>query len=470
MIYSATKIIATLGPATSSEKAITALLKAGVNIFRLNFSHGDFETHGKMIEVIRRTSARLGVSAGIMQDLPGPKIRLGLIPGNALVLKRGDEIVLTSDKESAPGEIPVQYSGFHRDVKPGVPVYINDGAIRLRVLKINDGSVKCRVEIGGMLSSHKGINLPGTKISVPSLTAYDRKCLKFGIKHGVDFVAMSFVRAAGDLRLLRKAIRANGGNQFIVAKIEKKEAIEDFDNILEETDAIMIARGDMGIELPIYEVPLRQKELITRCNRAGIPVITATQVLESMTNSPRPTRAEATDAANAVIDGTDALMLSGETAVGNFPVEAVETLKAICAETEKSIPSPPEFRMRREDNPGVAACVARSVCQSASALDVKVIATPTRSGHTARLVSRFRPKAKIIAFSESDCTRAHLLLSRGVVALPIDQKLPFADLLVRMRGQLLKNKLIRRGETIIITAGSPHSRAGETNLMVIETV
>ena len=420
------------------------------------------------LDLIRQTSRKVGIAVGIMQDLPGPKIRIGEIA--AMTLKRGDLIVLNGSAEKSSNDIPVQYAALHKDVKIDSIIYLNDGAIRLKVQKINGPRVICQVEIGGPLSSHKGLNLPGTKISTPSLTPFDRKCVKFGIENKVDFIAMSFVRSASDIDTLRKLIRSQNGNQFIVAKIEKKEAINDFKNILLKTDGVMVARGDLGIEVPIEEVPGIQKTLIAKCNQAGVPVITATQVLESMITSPRPTRAEATDAANAVLDGTDALMLSGETAVGSYPIEAVQTLKAICAETEKRLR--PRFPARADEvgTIEVAACLARSVCESALQLDVKVIATPTRSGHTARLISRFKPNAKIVAFSENEHTRAQLLLSWGVTPISIDQSLAFDKLIASIKQGLLQCKVVKKGDSIIITAGSPGSRAGETNLMVIETL
>jgi pyruvate kinase len=468
MKYSATKIVATLGPASSNPKMIAELIKTGVNIFRLNFSHGDFQAHQARLDLIRETSRKVGIQVGIMQDLPGPKIRIGEIP--KMILKRGERIILNSSPGKSTIDIPVQCAGLHKDVKSGTTIYLNDGAIRLRVLKVSGSRVFCQIEIGGPLSSHKGLNLPGTRISTPSLTVFDKTCVKFGIENKVDFIAMSFVRSASDIESLRKLIKLHGGRQFIIAKIEKKEAIIDFKNILAKTDGVMVARGDLGIEVPIEEVPGIQKTLIRKCNQAGVPVITATQVLESMITSPRPTRAEATDAANAVLDGTDALMLSGETAVGSFPIEAVQTLKAVCAETEKHLR--PRFPARADEigDIEIAACLARSVCESALQLGVKIIATPTRSGHTARLISRFKPNARIVAFSENEFTRAQLLLSWGVQPIEIDQSLTFDKLILKIKQGLLKCQTAKKGESIIITAGSPGSSAGQTNLMVIETL
>ena len=467
--WTATKIIATLGPATSSEKMIINLIEAGANIFRLNFSHGDFNSHEQSIKIIRRTSTKTGIPVGILLDLPGPKIRVGEIPNNRIELKKGQKIVLNCHPTAKiSNDIMVNYSNLSRDVKSGNSIYLDDGAIRLKVTSVKDTRISCNVEIGGVLSSHKGVNLPGIKVSIKSLTDYDRKCVRFGVKHKVDFIAMSFVRSADDIKTLNKLVGSLGGDQFIIAKIEKQEAINDLDNILKLTDGIMVARGDLGVEIPIEQVPGVQKNLIARCNTAGLPVITATQVLDSMVKNPRPTRAEASDAANAVIDGTDALMLSQETAIGNYPVEAVRMLKAIAFETEKR--TEPDFGEDIPDlYPDVAECVARSVCETAMELNVKIIATPTRSGHTARLISRFKPPAMIVAFSQIHSTRMQLLLSRGVNPLPINQKLPFDKLLAEIKKILVAKDLVKAGESIVITAGSPHSRAGMTNLMVVET-
>jgi pyruvate kinase len=470
-MYTATKIIATVGPASSDSSAIARLIRAGVNIFRLNFAHGDFKTHGRVIQTIRGESHRLGISVGILQDLPGPKIRLGTLPEGGIDFRRGARVILCcAGKAVYPDEVPVQYSAFCKDVKPGNHIYIDDGAVRLEAKKVIGPRVFCEVEIGGTVTSHKGINLPGVKISAPTFTRFDKECAEFGIRHKVDFMALSFVRNAVDIKALLKFVENRNGDQFIIAKIEKREAIDDFDNILSYTDGVMVARGDLGIELPIEQVPGIQKDLIHRCNRAGVPVITATQVLESMTTSPRPTRAEATDAANAVLDGTDALMLSGETAVGHYPVEAVKTLKAIAGATEQGLRPKLLRRGDFHDGGDVASALARAVCESAIDLGIKLIAAPTRSGHTARLISRFRPTSRIIAFSQYHSTRMHLLLSWGVESFAIDHRLPFDELLARIKARLLEEKLASRNERIIVTAGSPNSIAGETNLMVVERI
>lgn len=467
----ATKIIATLGPATSTEKAIRNLIKAGVDIFRLNFSHGDLLSHAALLKRIGKVSTESRVPVATMMDLPGPKIRIGEIPGGEIELRRGDRIVLKNDGRSTiDGEIPVSYKDLHRDLKKGDAVFINDGAVKLTVQRITGIRITCLVNVGGTVSSHKGINLPGVALSAPSLTKYDRQCVRFGIKKKFDFIAMSFVRTADDIKSLRRLVKSLGGDQFIIAKIEKREAVDRIDDILKQTDGIMVARGDLGVEIPIEEVPGVQKRLIADCINAGVPVITATQVLDSMVHNPRPTRAEAADAANAVLDGTDALMLSQETAIGDYPVETVRILGAIAFESEKKLQFKSFIGSKTKNISDIADCVARSVCETAEVLGVNIIAAPTRTGHTARLISRYRPSAKIVALSENPSTRKHLSLSWGVQSMEINQKLAFDRLILEVKKKLNEERMVKSGENIIITAGSPGSEAGKTNLMVVEKI
>ncbi len=465
----ATKIIATLGPASSSKSTIKKLIENGVNIFRLNLSHGDFASHDLLIKNIRGVSKALKIRTGIMIDLPGPKIRVGKLAGDPFLLKRGDIVYLKS--ASAAGDtavIPVDFRGIHKIVKKGASIFINDGAVKLIVKKISNHIVECRVDVGGEIGSRKGINIPGGEFSASTITNHDRECVRFGIERHVDFFAMSFVRKAGDLKALRRLVKKEKGSQFLISKIEKPEAIDDFDNILAETDGVMLARGDLGIEIPIEKVPIVQKQLLAKCNFAGVPVITATQVLDSMVKNPRPTRAEAADAANAVLDKTDALMLSQETAIGKYPVETVRTLRNIIIEAEKIL----ETRVLNESyqNPTIADCVARSVVETARDLNIKTIVTPTRSGHTARLISKYRPGAKILALSNNEKTCNDLILSWGIDSILMDHRLDLTVLINRVRKMLVKEKYARSGEKFIITSGSPISKAGETNIMVVETI
>lgn len=467
--HSATKIIATLGPSSSSLKVIFRLLKAGTSVFRLNLSHGDFSSHENLIKNIRKSSKENGIPTGIMIDLPGPKVRLGDIANGPVQMKRGQIVKVKSGTSSKdPSIIPINYPDIHKIAGSGKDIFINDGIVRLSVKKIESKIIECRVEAGGEIDSRKGVNIPGGSFSDKSITAYDKECVRFGIKHKVDFFAMSFVRKSGDLKALRRLIKSENGIQYLIAKIEKPEAIDDFDNILDATDGIMLARGDLGIEIPIEKVPVVQKDLLGRCNDAGIPVITATQVLDSMVKNPRPTRAEAADAANAILDKTDALMLSQETAIGKYPVEAVRTLRNIASEAESILKvGIPELG---GESVQIADCVARSVVETARDLDIRIILTPTRSGRTARLIARYRPGAMILAISEIRKTAKDLLLTWGVETILMNRDMDLSSLINKTREVLLNGNYAKRGERFIITSGSPVSEAGETNLMVVETV
>jgi len=467
--YIATKIIATLGPASSSKMMIKKLAETGVDIFRLNLSHGDFASHRLLIRHIVEVSNRLGIRSGIMIDLPGPKIRVGKLVRDSIVLKRGEAVCLKSASAARNDNvIPVDFRNIHKIVEKGASIFINDGAVKLSVKTVSDKTVQCKVEVGGEIGSRKGINIPGGAFPDRAITAYDKECVKFGIKHKIDFFAMSFVRKAADLKTLRRLVKKENGSQFLIAKIEKPEAIEDFDDILTETDGIMLARGDLGIEIPVEKVPIVQKQLLAKCNSAGVPVITATQVLDSMVKNPRPTRAEAADAANAILDKTDVLMLSQETAIGKYPVEAVRTLRNIIFEAEEIL----EMSGLNESHKSlkIADCVARSVVETARDLSIKNIVTPTRSGHTARLIARYRPRARILAISNSEKTGNDLILSWGVDSILMDHRLDLSLLIEKVRNILIENKFAKRGNKFIITSGSPVSRVGKTNVMVVETV
>jgi len=467
----ATKIIATLGPATSSKTMIKRLIRAGVNIFRLNLSHGDFDSHRLLIENIRAASRSLGSHTGILLDLPGPKIRIGKLEKEPVLLSKGEIVTLKSGSgKKGNFIIPVNYPAIQKTVKRGSTIFINDGAVKLAVKGILGETIECRVEVGGEIGSQKGINIPGGSFAANAITPYDRKCVKFGIKHKVDFMAMSFVRKAADLKALKRLINRYGGEQFVIAKIEKPEAIDDFDNILEATDGVMLARGDLGIEIPIEKVPRVQKDLLARCNLAGVPVITATQVLESMVNNPRPTRAEAADAANAILDKTDALMLSQESAIGRYPVETVNILRSIIAETETILPSGGFEDIENMETFQTADCVARSVVETARDLKIGIIVAPTRSGHTARLISRFRPRARILAISENEKTGKDLILSWGVESVVMKRRPDLSDLIRKVRKLLIEKKYAARKDKFIITSGSPVSAAGDTNVMVVENI
>ncbi|MDD2237947.1 MAG: pyruvate kinase, partial [Kiritimatiellae bacterium] len=407
-----TKIVCTIGPASNTETVIEKLIQAGMNVARLNFSHGTHEEHGEVIRTIRAVSERLAVPVAILQDIAGPKIRIGQIENGPVTLAPGDRFVLTS--REVPGntrEVSVNFRELPSFVQPGDSLLLADGMLELTVEKTGAEDIECRVITGGSLNSRKGINLPTRSTGIPILTEKDRVDLQFGRKCGVDYVALSFVRTADDVRLVRALLRDGGQTTPLIAKIEKPEALDHLDEILEEVDGIMVARGDLGVELPFERVPRAQKDIIARANRASKPVITATQMLESMVNSPRPTRAEVNDVANAILDGTDAVMLSEESAMGAYPVQAVQAMARIAKDVEEHFPYKEWFagRVMNEDS-DVAHSVSQAACGMAEVLGVAAIVATTVTGTTARQVARFRPAQPILAPTPSAETYRRLAL------------------------------------------------------------
>jgi pyruvate kinase len=393
-----TKIVATIGPACETEDIIKALIEKGMDMARLNFSHATHQDHGKKIRLIRRISAKMNRPVSILQDLAGPKIRVGNITEPGVLLEPGKEFVLTSRRMIGNRHgVSVSYLKLPQEVKRGDRLLLADGLMELVVRDTDGQDITCLVITGGMLTSHKGINLPTGTMSVPCLTEKDRKDLLFGLANDVDYIALSFVKTAADIRLVKDLVREKGKDIPVIAKIEKHEAIENLDAIIAVADGIMVARGDLGVEIPPEEVPLIQKMIIRKANAAGKPVITATQMLRSMTLSPRPTRAEAADVANAVLDGTDALMLSEETATGNYPVEAVDFMNRLAVAAEAGFPYEKFLAMIPEKD--ISESVAQAACILAAHLDAKAIVAHTQSGATARHISRFRPRQPIIALS-----------------------------------------------------------------------
>ena len=390
-----TKIVATVGPASSSPEVMRSLIIAGANVFRLNFSHGKPEEHAQVIKQAREISHELGVHTGILQDLPGPKVRTGTLADNApfVLLERGKPFELTTEDVQGTNErISCSYANLPRDVAVGHRIYLQDGAIALRIVGKTKTAVQTTVEFGGELRSKQGINYPDGTLDIPAVTEKDLEYLAFGLEQDVDFVAVSFVRSAKDIHKVKAFMAERKKSVPVIAKIEKHEALEDIDNIIAAADGIMVARGDLGIEMPLEQVPLIQKRLIALCNKASKPVVTATQMLESMIDSARPTRAEAADVANAIIDGTDAVMLSGETARGSYPTEAVRVMATIAQEIEKNYPHA-ALRDRRMENvsPDVASSIAEAATRSSDELDIPFIATGTTTGNTAHHISAFRP-------------------------------------------------------------------------------
>ncbi|MBI4665171.1 MAG: pyruvate kinase [Nitrospinae bacterium] len=467
-----TKIICTLGPASSSLEMIVKLAHAGMNVARLNFSHGTHEYHKLSIAAIRQASAQTGKRIGILQDLGGPKIRLGELRTPQIILKPGQPVTLTTGETAEGNEIPVNYAYLAEDVSPGSKILLADGLVELALERIEGGKLKCVTITGGILTSHKGVNLPLCNLRTPAFTKKDQADLEFGLMNGVDFVALSFVRGVADLLPVKEAIsRSRSAKPMLLAKIEKPQAVESLNEILPMVDGIMVARGDLGVETPFERLPIIQKSVITAARRAGKPVITATQMLRSMIDSPRPTRAEATDTANAILDGTDALMLSEETAAGDYPVEAVTTLDMIARATEESYDS-----AKYMDEPESAfvqdteAAMSRAACGLALKLGAVCLATSTLTGHTARMISRFRPSMPIIGFTCDEDTFRKLNLSWGVIPALIPQTQDLGTLCRTAERFARDNGLGAAGDRIIVTAGYPLWVSGSTNIVEVITI
>lgn len=466
-----TKIVATLGPSSSRPDEIARLADAGVDIFRLNFSHGANEDKARVIDAIRAVAERKKKAIGILADLQGPKIRTGRMENGAIPLRKGDLIAITTDEvKGRDGLISTIYRALPTDVKPGSRILLDDGLIEFRVQSICGNTVHCIVVEGGILKDLKGINLPGVNVSSPSLTDKDRIDLEFCLEKGVDYIALSFVRKAEDVLDLKRIIAGRGLSIPVVAKIEKPEAIKNFAAILEATDAVMVARGDLGVEINAEKVPLLQKMIIKACNEAGKPVITATQMLESMILHPRPTRAETSDVANAIIDGTDAVMLSGETASGAYPVEAVKTMVKIASDVEKSGLSNTLIAGVGKKSTSIAGAVAEAACHAAASVKARAVVVFTQSGSTAALISKNRPQLPILAFAPSEEIRRRLAIYWGVRTLPVgamsdsDQQIALVD------RTLLETGFGKKGDVVVITMGVPLGSHGSTNLMKVHTL
>lgn len=461
-----TKIVATLGPASSSPEMVERLLVAGVDLFRLNFSHGSLDDKSLLINVIRSVSAKLGREVGILADLQGPKIRTGKMVDDGMLLEKGQEVLITTANIfGADGVIPTIYSELPRDVTPGARILLDDGLLELKVLSIDGEEVRCQVIHGGLLKNNKGINLPGVKVSAPSLTEKDLADLDYCLWVDVDYIALSFVRTHEDVEQIKRIIYSAGKDIPVVAKIEKPEALRNFNKILKVSDAVMVARGDLGVEIQAEKVPLIQKKIIQACNQAGKPVITATQMLESMISNPRPTRAETSDVANAIIDGTDAVMLSGETASGAYPVAAVETMARIALDVETAgLGSRPNAQATM--TPSIAQAVGEAACRAATCLKAKAVAVFTQSGSTAALISRFRPPIPIVAFTGSIEIQRKLALYWGVRTRLI-QMLESMEQQIALAEQSLLAAGLRKGDIVVIILGTPVEARGSTNLMKI---
>ncbi|MDW8202687.1 MAG: pyruvate kinase, partial [Cyanobacteriota bacterium SKYGB_h_bin112] len=465
-----TKIVATIGPATSKPDVLRALIEAGATTLRLNFSHGTHEDHQRHIRLIRQLSFELNQPVGILQDLQGPKIRLGKFENDSIVLQKGDPYVLTSHPCVGTQTISyVSYELLADEVPVGATILLDDGRVEMKVEQVNQQAkeLHCRVVVGGTLSNNKGVNFPGVYLSIKAMTEKDRKDLMFGLDQGVDWVALSFVRNPQDMLEIKELISSAGKNVPVIAKIEKHEAIEQMEAILCLCDGVMVARGDLGVELPAEDVPILQKRLIATANRLGIPVITATQMLDSMVHSPRPTRAEISDVANAILDGTDAVMLSNETAVGKYPIEAVATMARIAVRAEQEGIYPAIETDRRRSVPNA---ISQAVGQIAQQLDAAAIMTLTKTGATARNVSKFRPKTPVLAVTPHMDVARRLQLVWGVKPLVVLDLPSTGQTFQAALNVAQENGLLKEADLVVMTAGTLQGVSGSTDLIKVEVV
>lgn len=471
-----TKIVCTIGPASENVEQLTELMNSGMNVARLNFSHGDFEEHGARINSIREAAKQTGNTVAILLDTKGPEIRTGKLKEGEIHLEKGSEINVSMDEELEGDEnrFAVTYPGLIDDVHVGGKILLDDGLVELEVLEIlkEQNEIRTRILNSGPLKNKKGVNVPNVSVSLPGITDKDAADIIFGIEQGVDFIAASFVRRASDVLEIRELLEKHDANHIqIIPKIENQEGVDNIKEILEVSDGLMVARGDLGVEIPAEEVPLVQKELIRQCNTAGKPVITATQMLDSMQRNPRPTRAEASDVANAIFDGTDAIMLSGETAAGSYPVEAVTTMNNIALRAESAIDHQMILsNLSRTSDMTITDAISQSVTHTAMNLDVAAILTPTESGYTAKMISKYRPKAPLVAVTSDERVQRMLSLVWGVHAVLGDRSESTDDMLTKAIDNGLKTGAFNRGDRVIITAGVPVGESGTTNLMKVHVV
>lgn len=469
-----TKIVCTIGPATDNDEVMRKIMLAGMNVARFNFSHGDFEMHRKRFEQVKKLREELGLPIATMLDTRGPEIRLGKFTDDKPVtILDGERITLTTKDVVCTKEVvSVSFKKLPQDVKPGTAILINDGLIELIAEKITDTDIVCKIKNGGVLSNNKGVNVPGVQLSMPYLSDRDMSDLEFGAKMGYDFIAASFVRTAADINYLRRFTQSLGWySPRIIAKIENMDGVNNIDEIIEVADGIMVARGDMGVEIPFELIPAIQKDLIEKGYKAGKQVITATQMLESMITNPRPTRAEITDVANAIYDGTSAIMLSGETAAGAHSVEAVQTMALIAETTEKDINYSARFSKRVDAfNTNITNAISHATVTTAHDLNVKAIITVTKSGSTARMISKFRPMSPIIGCTTSEIVCRQMNLSWGVTPLMCEEKENTDELFDHAIDVAEAHRLVEEGDLVVITAGIPLGMAGTTNMLKVHQV
>ncbi len=461
-----TKIVATIGPASSERDRLTALVGAGVNAFRLNFSHGTHEQHAHWARLVREVQRDTGETLAVIADLQGPKLRVGDLD-EPVTLATGDDVVVAGEDARRDGELPVAPSVIGDVLQPGHEVLIDDGLVRLRVSDVERGRARCAVLVGGVVRSNKGVNLPGVPVPIPSLTRKDLDDLDLALELGIDFIALSFVRSAADVRDLRRLLDEAGSTANVIAKIEKAEAVDVLDEVLEETDAVMVARGDLGVEIGPASVPLLQKRIIQRSLQRGVPVITATQMLESMIHNAEPTRAEASDVANAILDGSSAIMLSGETAVGEYPVEAVAYMDRIARAVEPSLDYRHQIPQAAEE-PTIGRAMSNAACDLAEALGARAMLVPTFTGRTASAVARLRPRRPIIGLTHHRHSLQHMALEWGVTPIEIPECRDVEDLWATSLRASRESGLVAPGDRVVITAGTAVNIPGSTNVIKVD--
>lgn len=468
-----TKIVCTIGPASESLEKLSNLIDAGMNVARLNFSHGDYEEHGARIKTIREAAAKAGKYVAILLDTKGPEIRTNTFENGVAELVAGNEVIVSMEEVVGTAEkFSITYPGLVNDVHVGSKILLDDGLIELEVIKIENNELRTKILNSGTIKNKKGVNVPNVSVNLPGITEKDANDIVFGIEQGVDFIAASFVRRASDVLEIRELLeKHNAEHIHIIPKIENQEGVDNIDEILEVSDGLMVARGDLGVEIPAEEVPLVQKNLIKKCNSLGKPVITATQMLDSMQRNPRPTRAEASDVANAIFDGTDAIMLSGETAAGDYPVESVLTMRNIAVRTETALKYEDLLKKRgRESQKTITDAISQSVAHTALNLEAAAVVTATESGHTARMISKYRPKSPILAVTHSEAVCRKLALVWGVQP-QLGRKVSTTDEMLEIAVQeAVKTEFIDHGDLIVITAGVPVGETGTTNLMKVHVI
>ena len=460
-----TKIVCTLGPASENEETLRELIKNGLNVCRLNFSHGSHEEHKGRMDLVKKLREELNMPTAILLDTKGPEIRTGKFDAPEVLLEEGQTFTITMKDVMGNKEMcTVSYKGLANDVKTGDTILIDDGLVGLTVKEVNGDDIVCEVQNSGIVKNHKGVNVPGVKVNLPAITEKDRSDIEFGIEQGIDFIAASFVRKVSDVLAIREILEENNATHIkIISKIENQEGVDNLDEIIEVSDGIMVARGDLGVEIPTEEIPVVQKLMIKKCNEAGKPVITATQMLDSMIRNPRPTRAEVTDVANAIYDGTDAIMLSGETAAGKYPVEAVKTMATIAKRAEETMRN---RRTKINKSKNVTDAISYATCTTAMDLDARAILSSTASGHTARMVSKFRPDCPIIATTSDESVRRQLSLTWGVLPVMRNKSANTDQVIVNSIEAAKTVEYVNENDIVVITAGGSET----TNLIKVETV